>query len=44
MSGLTDNYLRVVAPARPELLNTVSLVRIEGIDSGRDETLLASHL
>ncbi|MDE5903206.1 MAG: tRNA (N(6)-L-threonylcarbamoyladenosine(37)-C(2))-methylthiotransferase MtaB [Muribaculaceae bacterium] len=43
MSGLTDNYLRVVAPARPELINTVSRVRITGIDPERDETLTAIH-
>lgn len=44
MSGLTDNYLRVVAPARPELINSVSLVHLTGVDPGRDETLTAVHI
>lgn len=44
MSGLTDNYLRVEAPARPELINTVSRVEITGIDPEHEETLTARHL
>lgn len=39
MSGLTDNYLRVVAPYSPELVNTISDVRLEGIDTSRPETM-----
>ena len=42
MSGLTDNYLRVVAPLDKSLLNKVSEVRIEGIDPTRPETMTAS--
>lgn len=41
MSGLTDNYVRVVAPANTELLNTVTEVEITGIDPERHETLSA---
>ena len=41
MSGLTDNYIRVVAPAVPELLNEVTEITVSGIDPYRDETLLA---
>ncbi len=41
MSGLTDNYVRVVAEARPELINTVTEVVIKGIDTAREETLTA---
>lgn len=44
MSGLTDNYLRVVAPHDGQLLNTISRVRIEGIDSHRPETMKAIRL
>ena len=44
MSGLTDNYIRVVAPFQKDLLNRISLVRIEAIDSSRSETMIASHL
>lgn len=40
MSGLTDNYLRIVAPLREDLLNSVTPVRIIGIDPNREETLL----
>lgn len=41
MSGLTDNYIRVVGPGNPDLLNTVTEVTISGIDTGREETMLA---
>lgn len=44
MSGLTDNYIRVVAPLRPALLNAISTVRIEGIARGRIETMEGSHI
>ncbi len=41
MSGLTDNYVRVVAAADPSLLNKITEVSITGIDPEREETLLA---
>lgn len=44
MSGLTDNYIRVVAPFKEELLNRISKVRIESIDTSRPETMLATHI
>ena len=44
MTGLTDNYLRVTAPARPELLNHVSRVIIGDPDTQRNETVTATHL
>lgn len=44
MSGLTDNYLRIVAPLDENLLNTVTKVRIAGIDSEREETLIGELL
>lgn len=44
MSGLTDNYLRVVAPLRPALFNTISKVRIREIDGSRVETMKADHI
>lgn len=42
MSGLTDNYLRVVAPLDETLLNTVTTARLDAIDPYREETILAS--
>ncbi|MDE6009939.1 MAG: tRNA (N(6)-L-threonylcarbamoyladenosine(37)-C(2))-methylthiotransferase MtaB [Muribaculaceae bacterium] len=39
MSGLTDNYIRVSAPLREELLNTVTPARLTGIDTDREETM-----
>lgn len=44
MSGLTDNYIRVVAPLKEELLNTVSDVILRGIDSKRAETMTGEHI
>ncbi|MDE6271663.1 MAG: tRNA (N(6)-L-threonylcarbamoyladenosine(37)-C(2))-methylthiotransferase MtaB [Muribaculaceae bacterium] len=44
MSGLTDNYVRVVAPAKTEWINEVTQVKIIGIDAERAETLIAAHL
>lgn len=44
MSGLTDNYIRVVAPLESSLFNTVSSVRLDAIDSSRIETMTASHV
>lgn len=39
MSGLTDNYVRIVGAANPDLINTVTEVEITGIDPDRRETL-----
>lgn len=39
MSGLTDNYLRVVAPADEGVLNTITLVKLTGVDLSRCETM-----
>ncbi|MCH5214895.1 MAG: tRNA (N(6)-L-threonylcarbamoyladenosine(37)-C(2))-methylthiotransferase MtaB [Muribaculaceae bacterium] len=44
MSGLTDNYIRVVAPLREELLNEISTVEIGDIDPKRSETMTAAHI
>lgn len=44
MSGLTDNYLRVVAPLKRELLNTISPVTIDAIDTTRPETMTGTLL
>lgn len=44
MSGLTDNYIRVVAPLDKELLNTITKVRIDAIDETRPETMLSTHI
>lgn len=41
MSGLTDNYLRVVAGYDEKLLNHISKVRIASIDNSRVETMTA---
>lgn len=41
MSGLTDNYIRVVAPLDENILNRVSEVRLTGIDPSRIETMTA---
>lgn len=43
MSGLTDNYIRVVAPFIPELLNRVSPVVLTAIDEERAETMQGKH-
>ena len=42
MTGLTDNYIRVIAPLEPSLLNRVSRVRIDGVAPDRIETMTAS--
>ncbi|MDE5773043.1 MAG: tRNA (N(6)-L-threonylcarbamoyladenosine(37)-C(2))-methylthiotransferase MtaB [Muribaculaceae bacterium] len=44
MSGLTDNYLRVIAPYREGAVNTISTVRIVDMDSDRAETVLGQHI
>lgn len=41
MTGLTDNYIRVVAPGCREFLNTVTEIKLTGIDTTREETMTA---
>lgn len=41
MSGLTDNYLRVVAPYDESLINSISDVRLVEVDSSGIETMKA---
>ncbi len=43
MHGLTDNYIRVEAPLRPELINTVSQVILHDIHPVEPEMMTASH-
>lgn len=43
ITGLTDNYLRVVAPGSAHLINTITRVNLTSIDPNRPETLSA-HL
>ena len=42
MTGLTDNYIRVVAPAREELLNTTTPTLLSTPDPDREETIRGS--
>ena len=44
MTGLTDNYIRVVAPADEALLNTITPVRLDAVCADRDETMTATRL
>lgn len=44
MHGLTDNYIRVEAPLRPELINSISPVLIKGLKEGSNELALAEHI
>lgn len=44
MHGLTDNYLRVEAPLRQQLINTITDVRLEGIHPSEPEIITASHI
>jgi threonylcarbamoyladenosine tRNA methylthiotransferase MtaB len=39
MHGFTDNYLRVVAPFVPDMVNTVTEVKIVGFDNRDKESL-----
>lgn len=39
MHGLTDNYLRVAAPLRPELVNTVAMARLDHIADNELDTI-----
>lgn len=40
MSGLTDNYIRVEAPFRPEMPNTVTAVELTALHPTRPDTML----
>ena len=44
MHGLTDNYIRVEAPLRPERINTVSTAQLVGIHPDEPEMMTASHV
>lgn len=44
MHGLTDNYIRVEAPLREELINTVSSVRLGDIHPVQSELMMATHV
>ncbi len=44
MHGLTDNYIRVEAPLRNELINTVSNVRLGEIMPDQPEIMTAEHV
>ena len=41
MHGFTRNYIRVTAPCRPELINTLSRVRLTGPDTSDPDSLRA---
>ena len=43
MHGLTDNYIRVEAPLSPELINTVSPVRLMDIHADEPEMMRGEH-
>ena len=43
ITGLTDNYLRVVAPGSTSHLNTIILAALTALDSTRPETLTAEY-
>lgn len=44
MHGFTPNYLRVSAPLQPELLNTISRVRLDAIDPEEPDTFQVTLL
>lgn len=44
MHGLTDNYIRVEAPLHPELINTVSEVRLKKIHHDEPEMMTGEHI
>lgn len=44
MHGLTDNYIRVEAPLRSELINTVTEVRLDSILPDEPEMMTATHI
>ena len=44
LHGLTDNYIRIEAPYRPELVNGISEVKILGRKEGTTDTAEAAHI
>ena len=44
MHGLTDNYIRVEAEFKPELINEVSEVKIISIKEGTTDSAVAEHI
>lgn len=44
MHGLTDNYIRVEAPLRENLINTITDVRLDGIHPSEPEIVTACHI
>ncbi len=44
MHGFTRNYMRITAPYRKELINTLSRVRIVGLDPDDNDSLAAEHI
>ena len=44
MHGFTRNYIRVTSPLRPELINTLSRVRLLGIDPNDPDSMRAEIL
>ena len=44
MQGLTDNYIRVEAPLKRELINSVSQVKICAVKDGNPELAVGQHI
>lgn len=44
MYGLTDNYIRVEAEFKPELINEISEVKIISLKEGTTDTAVAEHI
>lgn len=44
MHGLADNYIRVEAPLREELINTITQVRLDRINPEEPEMMTATHV
>ena len=44
MHGLTDNYIRVEAPLNPELINRISMARLDSVHPTEPEIMTATHI
>lgn len=44
MHGLTDNYIRVEAPLRENLINTISEVRLDSINPSQPDLMNGTHV
>ncbi|MDE6771343.1 MAG: radical SAM protein, partial [Muribaculaceae bacterium] len=44
MHGLTDNYIRVEAPLNPELINRISMARLDSVHPTEPEIMTATHV